>query len=102
MDWTFFSPPISISDFDPAFFWQWTDFLSYVEFIGSFSLVVGILTFLFINNTIYIEVLGFAAVFTEAMLGAPQFIRNFQNKSTLGMRWGCQELVVVLSVPIVS
>ncbi|RUS83220.1 hypothetical protein EGW08_009031 [Elysia chlorotica] len=83
---------------DPAFFWQWTDFLSYVEFIGSFALIVGVLTFLFINNTIYIELLGFAAVFTEAMLGAPQFIRNFQNKSTLGMSkkmvgfWTCGDI----------
>ena len=36
---------------------------------------------------IYIEILGFSAVFTEAILCAPQFLRNFQNKSTAGMRY---------------
>lgn len=85
-------------DMDPAHFWNWTDFMSYLEFIASFSLVVGVLTFLFINNTVFIETIGFAAVFTEAMLGAPQFIRNFQNKSTLGMSkkmvgfWTCGDV----------
>lgn len=34
---------------------------------------------------IYVEIIGFLAVFAEAMLGAPQFYRNFQNKSTQGM-----------------
>uniref|UniRef100_A0A0B6Z865 PQ-loop repeat-containing protein 1 n=1 Tax=Arion vulgaris TaxID=1028688 RepID=A0A0B6Z865_9EUPU len=38
------------------------------------------------------------AVFTEAMLGAPQFLRNFQNKSTAGMSkkmvgfWTCGDI----------
>ncbi len=30
---------------------------------------------------------GFASVFTEAMLAAPQFYRNYMNKSTEGMRF---------------
>ncbi|GFO24083.1 Pq-loop repeat-containing protein 1 [Plakobranchus ocellatus] len=91
-------PDHILLDFDPTFFWQWTDFLSYVEFIGSFALAVGVLTFLFINSAVYVEMLGFAAVFTEAMLGAPQFVRNFQNKSTLGMSkkmvgfWTCGDI----------
>lgn len=29
---------------------------------------------------------GFLSVFTEAMLAAPQFYRNYVNKSTEGMR----------------
>lgn len=31
------------------------------------------------------EIVGFMAVFIEAMLGSPQFTRNFKNKSTEGM-----------------
>lgn len=31
------------------------------------------------------ESIGFLAVFTEAMLGLPQFLRNYKNKSTYGM-----------------
>jgi len=33
-----------------------------------------------------LQFLGFLSVFTEAMLAAPQFYRNFINKSTKGMR----------------
>ncbi|KAK7505337.1 hypothetical protein BaRGS_00003499, partial [Batillaria attramentaria] len=73
------------TDFDLQYFWRWTDFLSYVEFTLTFCLAVGALTYLLLNVTVYVEFLGFMAVFCEAMLGAPQFYRNFQNKSTLGM-----------------
>ncbi|XP_055892102.1 solute carrier family 66 member 2-like isoform X2 [Biomphalaria glabrata] len=73
------------TDFEREYFWKWTDFLSYVEFIALFSLVIGLLTYIFLNSVIYVELLGFMAVFTEAMLGAPQFLRNYQKKSTLGM-----------------
>ena len=45
------------------------------------------LTYLLIDVEVYVEVLGFLAVFFEAMLGAPQFYRNFKNKSTKGMRY---------------
>ncbi|XP_064599231.1 solute carrier family 66 member 2-like isoform X1 [Liolophura sinensis] len=72
-------------DFDMRYFWRWTDFRSYVEFMLLFTLVVGMLTYLLLENSIYVETLGFMAVFAEAMLGAPQFYRNFQNKSTIGM-----------------
>ncbi|CAL1544814.1 unnamed protein product [Lymnaea stagnalis] len=88
----------SFFDFDPAYFWRWTDFLSYLEFVSLFSLVIGLLTYLFINSVIYIELLGFMAVFTEAMLGAPQFLRNYQKKSTVGMSrkmvgfWTCGDI----------
>lgn len=74
------------SDFDMRYFWRWTDFRSYVQFMLLFTLVVGMLTYLLLGNSIYVETLGFMAVFAEAMLGAPQFYRNFQNKSTIGMR----------------
>ena len=69
-----------------AYFWKWTDFMSYLEFIATFTLGVGALTYLLLSVPAYVETLGFLAVFTEAMLGAPQFLRNFQNKSTAGMR----------------
>ena len=77
---------ISFSDFDLEYFWKWTDFSSYIEFTLAFTGVIGLLTYIFLNNWVFIETLGFLAVFAEAMLGAPQFYRNFQNKSTQGMR----------------
>lgn len=38
-----------------------------------------------IHNEIYIETIGFLAVFFEALLGVPQFIKNFRSRSTEGM-----------------
>ncbi|XP_046334948.1 solute carrier family 66 member 2-like isoform X1 [Haliotis rufescens] len=75
----------TLLDFDLDYFWKWTDFLSYVEFMATFTVAVGMLTYLLLDFTVYIETIGFLAVFAEAMLGAPQFYRNYQNKSTVGM-----------------
>jgi hypothetical protein len=47
---------------------------------------IGMFTYIFINNIYVVETTGFLAVFAEALLGAPQFYRNFINKSTQGMR----------------
>ena len=43
-------------------------------------------TFVFLEYAVYTELIGFLAVFTEAMLGVPQFYKNYQNHSTSGMR----------------
>lgn len=75
-----------LSDFDRAYFWKWTYFESYVQFTVVFTVLVGLTTWLFLDNMYYVETIGFLAVFAEAMLGAPQFHRNFINKSTHGMR----------------
>jgi solute carrier family 66, member 2 len=56
------------------------------------------MTYFMLSVEWFMEVVGFCAVFTEAMLGAPQFVRNFKNKSTLGMSismvvmWTCGDL----------
>jgi len=72
-------------DFEWRHFWNWTDFKSYIQCLVTIALGIGLLTYLLIDNHVYIESLGFLAVLAEAMLGAPQFYRNFQNKSTKGM-----------------
>ena len=46
---------------------------------------LGIVTWIFIHNEFYIEGIGLAAVLCEALLGVPQFLRNFRLKSTEGM-----------------
>ena len=75
-----------LTDFDMRYFWKWNRFSDYVQAVFLFAAVGSYLTYLLLNSTIYIESIGFLAVFTEAMLGAPQFYKNFQNKSTVGMR----------------
>lgn len=80
------APPVrKFTDFDRNHFWKWTDFNSYFQFIIAFVIIGGTITKLLINSVYFIEFLGFASVFTEAMLAAPQFYRNFVNKSTEGM-----------------
>lgn len=46
---------------------------------------LGTTTWLFLDNQFYVETIGFLAVFFEALLGTPQFLRNFRLKSTEGM-----------------
>lgn len=66
-------------------FWDWADLLSYFKFLTLFTLTLGLITYLLLDNHVYIETLGFIAVFTESMLGAPQLLRNYTKKSTKGM-----------------
>ena len=73
-------------DFDRKYFWKWTDFRSYVEFIAAFTLTASLLTYIFLDNTYYVEILGFTSLLIEAMLGTPQFYDNYLYKSTYGMR----------------
>ena len=75
-----------ILDFDYNYFWRWSYFSDYCIFISLFSLAGGLLTALFINVSLYIELLGFASLLLEACLGLPQLWRNFSNQSTEGMR----------------
>ncbi|XP_021923447.1 PQ-loop repeat-containing protein 1 isoform X1 [Zootermopsis nevadensis] len=75
----------SFCDFDRRYFWAWTDFVSYVDFILLFTIISSVLMYLFIDFVPFVEVIGFLAVFTEALLGVPQVLCNYQNKSTEGM-----------------
>lgn len=73
------------TDFDRRYFWAWTDFMSYVDFMLLFTIICSILMYLFIDHIPFVELVGFLAVFTEALLGLPQMLCNYQNKSTEGM-----------------
>lgn len=66
-------------------FWQWTDYADYLTFVALFTVGFGLLTFLCLNIQLYVDMLGFMAVFVEAIQGLPQWTRNYQNKSTEGM-----------------
>ncbi|XP_030831004.1 solute carrier family 66 member 2 [Strongylocentrotus purpuratus] len=75
----------TIFDLDWRYFWKWTRFIDYVVFMVMFCVAGGVLTYFLSSFSAYVETLGFLAVFTEAMLGSPQFYHNFRNKSTQGM-----------------
>lgn len=89
------------ADFDSRYFWNWTDFRSYVEFIASFTLVASFITWLLLGYVIYVEALGFTSLLIEAMLGVPQFYDNFVSKSTFGMRYSIKILLYSSSFLVV-
>jgi len=88
----------SFTDLEPEYFWRWTDFTSYVEFVMAVAALGSLLMYFFIDVKLFVETVGFLAVFVEAMLGLPQFYRNYLNKSTYGMAlsmvmmWTCGDI----------
>ncbi|XP_041973791.1 solute carrier family 66 member 2 isoform X2 [Aricia agestis] len=90
--------PHRFYDMDRKYFWAWTDFQSYVDCMLVFSVLGAAVTYLLIEFSPFVELIGFLAVFTEAMLGAPQIAKNLQNKSTEGMSvsmvimWTCGDV----------
>ena len=60
--------------------------MSYVDFMVLFTIVCSTLMYLFIDFMPFVELVGFFAVFTEALLGVPQVLCNYHNKCTEGMR----------------
>jgi len=72
-------------DFKIDYFWRWTRFSSYLQFLFLLTILLSIITWIFSGHSVYVESLGLAAVLCEALLGIPQFLRNFRLKSTEGM-----------------
>lgn len=58
-----------------------------MQCVLAFTLVAAYITYLLLDSAVFVETLGFLAVFTEAMLGTPQLHCNYQNKCTEGMRY---------------
>lgn len=90
------------TDFDAKNFWNWSDFQSYLDCMLVFTIIASLLMYIFIEYIVFVEIVGFTAVFTEAMLGMPQLIKNFRNKSTEGMSlsmvvlWTCGDIFKTL------
>ncbi|EFO84279.1 hypothetical protein CRE_21636 [Caenorhabditis remanei] len=66
-------------------FWAWHDLASFIIALLLFTIFWSLATWIFFNQKIYIEAIGMCALLTEATLGVPQLLRNFQRKSTQGM-----------------
>lgn len=60
--------------------------MDYLQCVLAFTVLATYVTYLLLDSVLFVESLGFLAVFTEAMLGTPQLYCNYQNKSTEGMR----------------
>ncbi|XP_043073777.1 solute carrier family 66 member 2 isoform X2 [Puntigrus tetrazona] len=75
----------SFTDFDWNYFWSWSRFVDYLQCVLAFTVLAAYVTYVLLDSVLFVESLGFLAVFTEAMLGTPQLYCNYQNKSTEGM-----------------
>ncbi|XP_051725506.1 solute carrier family 66 member 2 isoform X1 [Ctenopharyngodon idella] len=74
-----------ITDLDLRYFWSWSSFEDYLMFCFAFMLLCAFITFLFLDWVLFVEALGSLAVMFEAMLGLPQLLQNYNNRSTRGM-----------------
>lgn len=81
-----FSFFVSLPDLDLRYFWSWSSFEDYLMFCFAFMLLCAFITFLFLDWVLFVEALGSLAVMFEAMLGLPQLLQNYNNRSTRGMR----------------
>lgn len=70
------------------YFWNWTDLASYLEFLLLISALLGIAMYFLISYEPFVETIGYCALVTESMLGLPQVIKNYKNKSVEGMSLG--------------
>ncbi|MBN3309893.1 PQLC1 protein, partial [Amia calva] len=73
------------ADLDIRYFWSWSRFEDYLMFCFAFTVLCAFITFLLLDSALFVESLGLLSVLTEAMLGIPQLVQNFQNRSTRGM-----------------
>ena len=72
--------------FDISMFWEWPLFLDYFYFFTFFLVILTIVSNAFgYENSIYIETLGFLSAAFEAILGIPQILENYKNKSIISL-----------------
>lgn len=66
-------------------FWQWAGFTNYLLFVCSIAAATGLATIFLGENRTYQTMLGLLSSGVEAMLGAPQFLLNYQRQNTSGL-----------------
>ncbi|XP_061631060.1 solute carrier family 66 member 2 isoform X3 [Phyllopteryx taeniolatus] len=74
-----------LSDLDLHYFWKWNAFEDYLLFCFGLSVLCAVVTVLLLDSAMFVEMLGSLAVAFESMLGLPQLLQNFHNRSTKGM-----------------
>uniref|UniRef100_A0A3P9M5B6 Si:dkey-246g23.2 n=1 Tax=Oryzias latipes TaxID=8090 RepID=A0A3P9M5B6_ORYLA len=78
-----------ITDLNVGSFWKWSVFEDYLLFCFGFTVLCAVVSLLLMDSGVFVETLGLLAVTFEAMLGMPQLLQNFNNRSTKGMRSYC-------------
>ncbi|XP_055011876.1 solute carrier family 66 member 2-like [Boleophthalmus pectinirostris] len=76
---------VPLTDLDLNYFWKWSLFEDYLLFCFGFTVLCSGVTLLLLDSVVFVETLGSMALLFEAMLGLPQLLQNFSNRSTKGM-----------------
>ena len=64
-------------------FWKWPFLIDYIFFCIFMTIIIGMIYAMFgIHNTFFVELLGYCSLMIESMIGIPQIIENYKNKST--------------------
>lgn len=66
-------------------FWYWRHYSSYLLAFFVMNAILTILTYIFQSSNNFKVLLGVLSSSIEALLGLPQFLLNFQKKSTHGL-----------------
>jgi len=72
-------------DFRADKFWKWTDLWSYIQATIILLIISTIYTSALSGKDVFIEPIGFIALLVESTLAMPQFVKNYQARSTNGM-----------------
>ncbi|THV02833.1 hypothetical protein K435DRAFT_716488 [Dendrothele bispora CBS 962.96] len=70
----------------PLNFWQWNNYVQYVEFLAGLILCQAILFLIFGRSQTFVDILGFLALGLESTLPIPQLISNYKQRSLYGFR----------------
>ncbi|TFK51690.1 hypothetical protein OE88DRAFT_1454901 [Heliocybe sulcata] len=70
----------------PLSFWQWGTYSQYIEFLAGYILCLAILFLIFSRFSLFVSLLGFAALGLESTLPIPQLISNYKQRSLYGFR----------------
>ncbi|KAF5367162.1 hypothetical protein D9758_004006 [Tetrapyrgos nigripes] len=70
----------------PLSFWQWNNYVQYIEFLAGLILCQAIIFLVFNHSEVYISILGFCALGLESTLPIPQLISNYKQRSLYGFR----------------
>lgn len=68
-----------------AYFWNWTSIWSYIGFLSLMTFILAILMYLLHDYMIFVDCLGYVSTLSDAMLGVPQLVKNFNRKSIVGL-----------------
>jgi hypothetical protein len=75
------------TDYDWSFFWNWSDFESYIQLLLCLACGLFVLGTAFGGSPLYVETLGAIALGIESTPALPQAYKNHVSKSTDGLKY---------------